>query len=684
MSRPKGALMMRLAVDIGGTFTDIVCVDEDTMQIVVDKVRSTPDDPGHGVLKAIKKVGADMAKITIFTHGSTVGVNTLVQRKGARVGLITTQGFTDVLEMARGDRKEIYNYLWKKPRPLVPRDLRLGVSERTNYLGQIVKEPGEEEVAAVVKKLRENGVEAIAVCLLHSYANPENEQKIGNIINRLWPEVAVSLSHQVAREFREYERTSTTVIDAYIKKSVVVYLDRLSQNLRDMEFAGQLLVASPTGVLGIGAVREKAIAALKSGPIGGAAGAAYLAKLMGVKDLVTMDVGGTSFDVSVIKDGINIERYDAELMGYPVLISGVDMRVIGAGGGSIARVDAGGMLVVGPESAGAEPGPMCYGLGGREATVTDAALVNGLIDPDYFAGGEVPLDTDLAKKGVSDVGRKLGLGLHQAADGILAVARDNMTTATAEVLIGQGYDPRDFAIMAYGGAGGLFATGIARDLGISNVIIPPNPGAFSAWGMLTMNLVHSYAQTYFKSMDALDLGELDSIYQDMQNRGLEMLRGENISRSASEFIRSLDMCYDGQGHYVEVPLPDRKLGEDAKAEIVNAFHRLHEIKYGHQIDAPPRVINIRLKAIGKIREIQIRELKQGKEIPHGAFRPKRKVYLGGELVECRIYDRYRLLGGNVIDGPAIIEEPLHTTVVMPEQTLNVDNFGSLIINAGGK
>lgn len=676
--------MKRLAVDIGGTFTDIVYIDEDTMQIVVDKVRTTPDDPGRGVLEAIKKSKVDTAKITIFTLGSTVGLNTLVQRKGAKVGLITTQGFTDVLGMARGDRKELYNYLWKKPKPLVPRYLRLGVSERTNYLGQIVKELSEEEVVEVAQKLRENGVEAVAVCLLHSYANPENEQRIEKILTQIWPEVSVSLSHQVAREFREYERTSTTVIDAYIKKSVVIYLDRLGKNLREMGFAGQLLVASPTGVLGISAVKEKAIAALNSGPTGGAAGAAYLAKLLGVNNLVTMDVGGTSFDVSVVKNGVNIEKYESELMGYPVLIPGVDVRSIGAGGGSIASVDPEGLLVVGPESAGAEPGPMCYGLGGREPTVTDAALVNGLIDPNYFVGGEVSLDIDLAKKGVGDVSKKLGLSLNEAADGILAVARDNMTTATAEILIGQGYDPRDFAIMAFGGAGGLFATSIARDMGISRVIIPPNPGVFSAWGMLTMNLVHIYAQTYFRSVAALDLQELGDIYQDMENSGLEMLKEENVSRNTIEFIRSLDMCYEGQGHYVEVPLPDRELGVDAKVEIINAFHRFHEIKYGHRMDAPPRIINVRLKAIGKIKEMQIREVGQGKGIPSSALKSERKVYLGKDFVECQIYDRYKLLYGNIIHGPAIIEEPFHTTVVMPDQTLSVDKFGNLIINTGGK
>jgi N-methylhydantoinase A len=451
-----------------------------------------------------------------------------------------------------------------------------------------------------------------------------------------------------------------------------------------MGFVGQLLVASLSGVLGTGAVKEKAIATLKSGPIGGAAGAAYLAKLLGVEDLVTMDVGGTSFDVSVIKNGANVESYESELMGYPVLMPGVDVHIIGAGGGSIARVDPGGKLVVGPDSAGAYPGPMCYGLGGNEPTVTDAALVNGLLDPNYFIGGEVPLNIDLAQKGISDLSQKLGLGLHETADGILAVARDNMTTATAEILIGQGYDPRDFTIMSYGGGGGLFVNSIAIDLGISKVIIPANPGEFSAWGMLTTNLVHSYAQTYFRVMDALDPRELEDIYQSMENSGRDMLTEENIPRSDIELIRSLDMCYEGQGHYVEVPLPDVKLKEDAKVEIINAFHHLHEIKYGHQLKAPPRVINVRLKAIGNIKDVRISEIEQGREIPRDAFKPPRQVYLGGESVECPIYERYRLLCGNVIEGPAIVEEPMHTTVVMPKQTLSVDKFGNLIISTGDK
>jgi N-methylhydantoinase A len=673
----------RIAVDIGGTFTDIVYLDENTMQMVADKVRSTPSDIGQAVLDAIKKIKVNMSEVALFIHGTTVGLNTIAQRKGAKVGLITTRGFTDVLEMDGGSRKESYNYLWKKPKPLVPRYLRRGVRERTSYSGEIIEKLDEEEVKEIVRELREDGVETVAVCLLHSYANPENEQRIGKIISELWPEASISLSYQVAREIGEHDRMSTTVISAYMGKAVSGYLSRLGQNLKDTGFAGQLLVLGPSGVLGADAVREKAIYTLASGPIGGAAGAAHLAGLCGVKNVVTMDVGGTSFDVSIIKDGVNVEKHQTEIMGYPVLMAGMDIRPIGAGGGSIARVDAAGLLTVGPESAGADPGPMAYGLGGTEPTVTDAALVNGLIDPDYFLGGEARLDIDLARKGVSDIAERLGVSLNKAADGILAVARNNMTIATTEILIGQGYDPRDFAIMAFGGGGGIFAGNIAKDMSISRVIIPPDPGVFSARGILTMNLVHTYAQAYVRSMAEVDIRELENVYREMENRALQMLTAEGMSRDTVEFARSLDMGYEGQSHYVETPVPNGELPESARMEIGRSFERLHEIRYGHRIEAPLITANTRLKAIGNIKEMPVAEARQGREIPRGAVKPERQVYLDGGLVASRIYERDGLLCGNTIAGPAIIEEPFHTTVVMPGQTLQVDKLGNLIIHTGG-
>jgi N-methylhydantoinase A len=672
--------MKRIAVDIGGTFTDIVHIDEEAGQILTDKVRSTPSDIGRAVFEAIEKIGVDMTDVSLFVHGTTVGLNTVVQRKGATVGLITTKGFSDILEMGRGDRKDLYNYLWKKPRPLVSRSLRCGIAERTNYLGEVIAPIDAREVKGVLDRFKERGVDSIAVCLLHSYANPRNEEAVAQVIQEWWPDAAISLSSHVAREYREYERMSTTVLDAYIKRRVSAYLGDLSTNLDGIKFGGRLLIVSPSGCLGVNAIKEKTIATFASGPIGGVTGSMHISRLTGYKDLVTMDVGGTSFDVSLIKDGVGVIRHQTELLGYPVLMAGMDIRPIGAGGGSIARVDQGGLLTVGPESAGADPGPMCYGLGGTEATVTDAALVNGLIDPDFFLGGEIKLDTNLARIGVSEVAKRLGLGLNETADGILTVARNNMTTATKEILIGQGYDPRDFTLMSYGGAGGIFATGIAGDMSISRVIVPPTPGVFSARGMLAMDITHTFSQTVARLIDGIDMGELAGMYEEMERKGRAMLTEEAIPEKAMRFVASMDMCYDGQGHYVEVPLPDGPIvGSTTRRSIIDSFHALHRVKYGHQMEAPVKTINVRMKAIGKIKDIPMKKNPEVRTVEETAFKRPRRIYSGGAATEWRVVDRDMLVSGNSIEGPVIVEEPHHITAVMAGQSVRVDRYRNLVI-----
>jgi N-methylhydantoinase A len=675
--------MKRLAVDTGGTFTDIVYIDDETKQVIVDKVTTTPEDLVRGVIAAIKKIKIDLSEITLFIHGTTAGLNTIAQRIGARVGLITTKGFIDILEMTRSSRKEVYNYLWKKPQPLVPRYLRRGVTERTGHTGEILERLDEQQVRQTVEYLKENKVESIAVCLLHSYANPGHELRIGEIIGEIWPEVSVSLSHQVAMEIGENVRMNTTVLSAYAGKAIVGYISRLNKELKDMGFKGQLLILGSSGVLGIEAAREKPLSSLSSGPVGGAAGAAYLAGLCGFKNIVTMDVGGTSYDVSIIKDGVNLERHESELMGYPVFTAGIDIRSIGAGGGSIARVDAGGLLTVGPESAGANPGPMAYGLGGKEPTVTDAAVVNGLIDPDYFLGGEIRLDMERAKAGISEIAGRLGISPNRAAEGILTIARNNMTTATAEILIGQGHDPRDFALMAFGGGGGIFAGAIARDMSISKIIVPPDPGVFCARGILTMNLVHTYARSYTRPLAGIDIKELNDIYMDMEGQALRLLETEGMSAGAIEYIRSMELGYEEQHYFIETPVPGGELKENTRMKIGEDFESLHESRYGHRIRAPLKINTLRLKATGRIEDIPVPAVKKGKEIPPDALKKKRQVYLDGNLTATPIYERERLTGGNTITGPAIIEEPFHTTVVMPGQTLEVDRLGNLIISTGG-
>jgi N-methylhydantoinase A len=395
-----------------------------------------------------------------------------------------------------------------------------------------------------------------------------------------------------------------------------------------------------------------------------------------------MDVGGTSFDVSIIKNGVNVERHKFELMGFPVFVSGIDIMSIGAGGGSIARVDAGGLLTVGPESAGANPGPMAYGLGGTEPTVTDAAFVNGLIDPGYFLGGEIKLNLDLAVKGVKTIADKLDISLNKAADGILAVARNNMTLATSEILIGQGNDPRDFTIMAFGGGGGIFAGAIARDMSISKAIIPPDPGVFCARGILTMDIVHTYAQSFARSLDKLDFKELVSIYKEIENQAYRTLTAEGITEDKVKFIRTIEIGYEDQYYFIETPVPGGELEEPARKEIGENFESLHEARYGHRIKAPLKTTRVLLKATGKIRDLPVKEISKGKAIPDGALKKKRKVYLDGGFVEANIYERDRLTCGNNIIGPAIIEEPFHTTVVMAGQNCQVDKYGNLIIHTG--
>ena len=672
--------MIRLAVDTGGTFTDAVYID-DQMRLIIDKVSTTPRDLSQGVLESIKKIDIDIDEVSLFIHGTTAGLNTIAQRTGAIVGLMTTKGFIDILEMTRSSRKEVYNYLWKKPKPLVPRYLRMGIDERTNHKGEILKGIDEQEVAETARTLKENGVEAIAVCLLHSYANPENELEIGEIIHRLWPDMSVSLSHQVAREIGENRRTNTTVVSAYMGKAVTGYIDRLNGQLKMLGFPGQLLILGPSGLLGIEAAKEKPLYSLASGPVGGAAGAAHLAGLCGIKDVITMDVGGTSFDISLIKDGQNIGRHDSELMGYPIMMAGIEISSIGAGGGSIAKVDEAGLLTVGPESAGAEPGPMAYGLGGTEPTVTDAAIVNGLIDPGYFLGGEVKLNIKQAEKGVKSIAEKLGLSIQEAAEGILAVARNNMTTATTEILIGRGYDPRDFTIMAFGGGGGLFAGNIARDMSISEIIVPRNPGVFSARGILTMNLVHTYTRAFTGKIDELDIQELAKLFDEMENNAVKTLSSEGISRGNIDFIRTLDIGYEGQVYKIETPVPSGVFSEDSKSIISQSFENLHENKYGHRIDAPLVITNMRLKATGRIDNPEETEIDMGDEIPPDAVKTPRQMYLDNALTDVRVYERDRLLGGNTISGPAIIEEPFHTTVILTGQIMRVDKLGNLVINA---
>jgi N-methylhydantoinase A len=675
--------MTRIATDIGGTFTDIVWVDDRDGQVNADKAPTTPGDVVDGVMAAYGKSAVPAADVNLFLHGSTVATNALVTQTGARTGLITTSGFRDILEIRRIDRPDdhIYNIFWEKPKPLAPRRLRLEVSARMKFNGVEMSPLVEEEVIEAIERLCDAGVESIAVCLLHAYANPEHELRIGEIIAERFPEIRVSLSHQVAREIREYERTSSTVIDAYVKKPVVGYLERLENALAtDAGIESPPLIANSSGgVSTVAAISRAPIQMMESGPAGGAIGAAYLSEKLGIGNLVTGDVGGTSYDVSLVVNGKTHLRTEHEILGYAAKVSSIDVRSVGAGGGSIARVDSGGRLHVGPASAGAVPGPMCYGKGGSEPTVTDAAVVCGLIDPQRFAGGEIALNVDLARQGVAEIAKRLGLPIELAAEGILTIAQTNMANVTRQILVGQGWDPRDFSLLAFGGGGGLFAAGVARALDIPRVVIPIHPAMFSAWGMLNADIIGTFARSYLRRLDEVDPAVISGLYREMEAEAGEIMEEAGIPVERVTLQRSVDARYEGQGHEVEVALGCEPIDMHLGRAIAPLFDAAHELRFGHRMPNERETVTFRLRAFGSLNKLELPRLPAGTEpapVRH------REVFVAGEWRSCPVYDRTSLGASVELKGPAIVEEPSHITVLGTDDRLSVDTLGCLQVELG--
>jgi N-methylhydantoinase A len=679
--------LIRMATDVGGTFTDIVWVDEETGAVRADKAQTTPRDVVQGVLDAATKTAIPPAGVGMFVHGSTVATNALIVKGGGKTGLITTKGFRDSLEIRRVNRPDehIYNIFWRKPEPLVPRRLRLEISARMTFAGTELSPVVRSEVEQAVAVFREAGVETVAVCLLHAYADPRHELAVRDIVLELWPDVYVSLSHEVAREIREYERVSSTTIDAYVKKPVVGYLRRLRKALvEDGGLGCDLLIAnSAGGVSTVEKIARAPIQMIASGPAGGAIGAAYLAGQIGLPNLVTADVGGTSYDVSLVVDGKTVLRTEHEVLGFAAKLSSVDVRSVGAGGGSIAWVDEGGLLHVGPASAGADPGPMCYGKGGDRPTVTDVAVVAGLIDSERFAGGEIKLNVALAEDGIDRIAAALRLDRLAAAEGILTVARNNMANVTRQILVGQGYDPRDFALLSFGGGGGLFASEVARNLDIPKVVVPNYPAEFSAWGMLSADIVGSFARSYVRPIDALDPRLVERLFREMEADAAELMTDANIAGDLVALERSVDARYEGQGHEVEVSLQGLDAGNGLAPALAERFDELHEIRYGHRMTSGRETVTFRLRAFGRMRKLRLDDLPTDGADPGEALTNRRRVYLDGAIRDCGVFERSRLRAGNVIAGPAIVEEPAHVTVALPDDELRVDRFGNLVVTVGG-
>lgn len=664
----------RVAVDIGGTFTDVVVQDAETGRSFAGKVLSTPDDPAVAVLRGLREMTPDLSGVTFLVHGTTVGLNALLERRGARVLLVTTRGFKDVYTIAGNDRKDMFDLRYTKPAPLVrPRDV-MEVTERLRADGTVLEPLDLADVDAVAERVRTGGYDAVAVCLLHAYVNPDHEVAVRDRLTRQLPDVPIALSHEVTREWREYPRTSTTVMNAYISPVVGRYLTTLQGGATEQGVRVPLYVMqSNGGAMTAEAAEHAPIQTLLSGPVGGSIGGRAVAEAMRRPNLVCIDMGGTSFDASLVVGGEPSVSREAELEGLPVLMSVVDIHVIGAGGGSIAYAE-GGALRVGPRSAGSVPGPACYGQGGLEPTVTDANLVLGRVDANYFAGGDLALDHDAAVTAVRRLAGDLDLAPERLAEGVLTVVNAKMADALRVITIKQGIDPRDFALLAYGGAGPMHAAALADELDIDEIVVPASPGTFSAYGMLQTDIRHGLSQTFFRSMDEVDRHELEAALRQLEDDGVDVLRAEGVDRSRMRFTWSVDMRYVAQEYSVTVAYEP---GEDALAALGHRFHDSYRARYGHaNPGAPVEIVNVRVDALGVIDRPPPRV-----DLPGGDSWPmtRREVVFDGAIHDTAIVRRTDLPAGAVVDGPAIVEEATSTTVVPPAWRIRVEGLGNLVM-----
>lgn len=668
-----------IGIDVGGTFTDLVGIDPETRRFKALKVFSTPEDPAQGLLRGIENLGIPIHAIGMMVHGSTVATNAVVERKGARVGLLTTRGFRDVIEIRRRDRPHDYG-LTGEFVPLVPRHLRLEVDERMDPKGNVLKPVHPGEVERLGRRLLEEGCEAVVVSFLHSYANPVNEQKAKEVLLSCWPNDYIELSSEVLPEFREFERTSTTVVNAYVRPLVSSYLRSVRGRLRRDGFQREIImIQSNGGGMSLEAAERYSVNTVLSGPAAGAIAAAYIARSAGYHRVISGDMGGTSFDACLILDGRPTVSAGRDLeFGIPVRVSMIDIRTIGAGGGSIAWIDPGGLLEIGPHSAGAVPGPVCYGRGGAEPTVTDANLVLGRINPEYSIAkteGFV-LDVRKARGAIEEkIGRPLGLGLEEAAEAILQVANVKMANALRVVSVERGHDPREFVLVSFGGAGPLHAAALAREIGIARTLVPYLPGVTSALGCVLADMRHDWVQTVNAELDSIPAEEIHRVFEDHVRRGEEVLASARPSITDIVHLFEADMQFAGQTHTLRVPL---SFGRPEAEEFRAAFLREYTGRYGDVlVDTPLMVVNLRTAVIGVRPRFDLRSLvERGGGDP---FKGERRVYFHREWYDCPTYERRRLPAGFRGKGPSIIEQEDATFFVEPQAAWSVDEFGNILL-----
>lgn len=672
----------RAGVDTGGTFTDLVALDEATGEIRITKVLSTPSHPSTAVFDAFAKAGLDTRDISYFVHGMTVATNALIERKGAEVALLTTDGFRDILRIQRVTRPRHFDLHWVKPKHFVPRSRCIGVPERVLRDGSVLVPLDEERLREETVRLRHsNGVSAVAVSYLFSFVHPEHELRTRELLEELWPGVQVSLSHEVLPRWREYERTSTTVLDAYLKPLMHDYMQQLEDECEAGGIGQLLILRSNGGVMTSQKAREQPVALVRSGPSGGIMASSHVGKRLGLGDLIACDMGGTSFEACLLPGSeptfTNLEELED---GVPIALTMVDARAIGAGGGSLAWVDAAGILKVGPESAGADPGPACYGRGGTQATVTDANAVLGRLAPEFLLAGDLELDVEAAARVLDALAGRLGLSRERVAQGIVDVANHNMAQALRLVSTDRGYDPRGSTLVAYGGAGPLHACELARALQIRQVLVPYYPGAFSAFGALLADTRFDYTQTAWMQLRFLDLGRANELFEALERRALDDFRREGFAE-APRLVRSTDMRYVGQNWELSVAMPGGTLGSEDFERAATLFEREHERFYGYSIPGEEiELLTFNVAAVGARHTVELPRIEPG---PAPAPIDRRGVVFRADdgPVETAVYRRETFPAGCQVQGPALIGQIDATTLLPPGSSARVDEYGNLLITA---
>jgi N-methylhydantoinase A len=692
--KAEGNGHLRIAVDIGGTFTDLAILDESNGQLSFGKALSTHGQLVNGIQDTLDSAKANVADGYLFLHGSTIAINTLLERNGAKTALLITEGFRDIYEIGRVNRPDAYNLFFSKHQPLIPRSLRFEVPERLLADGSVWRELDEARVRELARGLKTQGVEAVAILLLHSYRNPAHEIRVREIVREELPGVFVTASHELSQEYREFERVSTAACNAYVGPRVSTYLGELETHLVKQGFPGDFYIVQSTGGLfpadhaRVGCVRM-----LESGPAAGVIGAQAICAQLGLGDAIAFDMGGTTAKAGVISEGKPLTSSFALIGGYekalPIQIPMIDIFEVGTGGGSIARLEVGKALRVGPRSAGSMPGPVCYRRGGTEPTVTDANLLLGRLDADNFLGGEMKLDLEGTQRAMAEkIAKPLGIEPPEAADGILRIAVTAMSHAVKAVTTERGLDAGAFTMVVYGGAGPLHASAIAREIGIRKVLIPFAPGYFSAYGMLFSDLRYDYVRSVFRKLEELSFDEIEKIYKAMEDEGRASLAQSAVTPESIEIERGADMRYVGQEHAVSIDLPTEFFARQDRAAIKERFDSVHAVRYGTSAPKEPAdIVSLRVTVRGIMRKPPRHAVDEGSATPSKeALRATKKVYYRSSAgyVNTPVYKRPLLRSGNRIEGPALVEEHASTTVLQPGDVATVDQYGNLQLSIGSE